>query len=588
PPGAPRLVHPEAPRPTTAADALGATPLFSDLDHGTVESIAARATPIELEAGQWLFRQDDPPDSLYVLVSGRLEVLVGEDDEEVVNILHPGTVIGELGLLSRAGRAASVRARRDSRLLRLGADEFDRLVRQEPVSRALLRTLATQLQSSRARSVPGADVATTLTLVPAAPCGDFDRIAALLAAALRGFGTVAVLDEESGDPVASLERAERDNDRVLLVARTEDLSDRWRRFCLRQADRVIAVAGPETPSAPADERLHGCELFWIRGAPGTMAPWLDALSPRARYVLRGEDLEASVSAAARRLSGRSLGLVLSGGGARAFAHLGVIEELEAAGIAIDRVSGVSMGAFIGGMFAAGMNAAEVDARCYEGWVRSNPLRDYVFPRHALIRGQRVREMLATHLPGVIEELPREFACLATDLRAGEAHVFRRGSLARAVGPSLALPGIGPPQHADGRLLIDGGLLNNLPLGLLDRGEGPLIAADAVASRGKRGEENGAPDPQPRETREPRDPRLPGIGETLVRSVLIGGVEATRAARRRADLLIVPEDVGVGMLEWHQIDAAKEAGRRAAREALELGVGELEAAGRERSEMVPDL
>jgi EmrB/QacA subfamily drug resistance transporter len=571
------LLRPEGPRPTTAIEALAATPLFSGLDRWTIESIASRAAPIALEAGELLFRQDDPPDSLYVLVAGRLEVLVGEDDDEVVNILHPGAVIGELGLLSGEGRSASIRARRDSRLLRLSAEEFDQLLHQESVSRALLGTLATQLQRSRARRVPGADVATTLAIVPAAPGEDFDRIASLLAQELREFGTLAVLDHAPGDPVAAIESAERDHDRVLLVARATDPADRWRSFCVREGDRVIAAAGPEAPTQPADHGLQGCELFWIRGASGTMAPWLDALAPRARYVLRPDDLHASVAAAARRLAGRSLGLVLSGGGARAFAHLGVLEELEAAGLAIDRVSGVSMGAFIGGMFAAGMTPAEVDARTYEGWVRANPLRDYAFPRHALIRGERVRQMVEAHLPGEIEELQREFACFATDLRAGEAHVFRRGSLARAVGPSLALPGIGPPQRVAGRLLVDGGLLNNLPLGLLDRGEGPIIACDAVAGGHKKtgsSQEPTTPSGDSAGNRTHRESRLPGIGETLVRSVLIGGVEATRAARRRADLLIAPDDVGVGMLEWHQIDAAKEAGRRAAYEALEESVGEL--------------
>ena len=76
---------------------------------------------------------------------------------------------------------------------------------------------------------------------------------------------------------------------------------------------------------------------------------------------------------ARRLSGRSVGVVLSGGGARAFSHIGVLEELVAAGVEIDRVAGVSMGAFIGAMFALGMDAEEIDARCYEEWVRRRPL-----------------------------------------------------------------------------------------------------------------------------------------------------------------------------------------------------------------------
>ena len=82
---------------------------------------------------------------------------------------------------------------------------------------------------------------------------------------------------------------------------------------------------------------------------------------------------------ARRLCGRSVGIVLSGGGARAFSHIGVLEELLAAGVEIDRVAGVSMGAFVGALFAMGLDADEMDARCFEEWVQRRPLSDYTRP-----------------------------------------------------------------------------------------------------------------------------------------------------------------------------------------------------------------
>ena len=138
---------------------------------------------------------------------------------------------------------------------------------------------------------------------------------------------------------------------------------------------------------------------------------------------------------ARRLAGRSVGVVLSGGGARAFSHIGVLEELEAAGMTIDRVGGVSMGAFVGGMFAMGMDGEEIDARCYEEWIRRRPLGDYTIPRHSLIRGERARAMLdRTFGSTSIEELGRSFFCGCGGAAKRRA---RRQPLGSAVGGGRA-------------------------------------------------------------------------------------------------------------------------------------------------------
>jgi NTE family protein len=238
--------------------------------------------------------------------------------------------------------------------------------------------------------------------------------------------------------------------------------------------------------------------------------------------------------------------VLSGGGARAFAHLGVLEELHAAGVVVDRVGGTSMGAFIGALFAMGLDPAEIDARCYDGWVRGRPLRDAAIPRHGLLRGERVRSMLRRTFGDVaIEELPRGLYTAATDLRGGELVIARSGKVVDAVGPSLAVPGLAPPVVRGGRILVDGWLADNLPVATMAAlGEGPIIAVDCTA------------DALPE--------RAPTLAQTLSRVVMLAG---TRTPSQPADLTITPRDPGIGRLEFSQIDAAKEAGREAARRAL---------------------
>ena len=160
-------------------------------------------------------------------------------------------------------------------------------------------------------------------------------------------------------------------------------------FCLQQADRIIAVGHTGEPPEGMDRpELRGCDLVaWeVEPGSGALSDWADALEPIETHAIHRSSIDEDIQRTARRLAGRSVGIVLSGGGARAFAHIGVLEELEAAGLVIDRVAGVSMGAFVGGMFAMGMSGDEIDARCYEEWIRRRPLGDYTLPRFSLIRG----------------------------------------------------------------------------------------------------------------------------------------------------------------------------------------------------------
>jgi Patatin-like phospholipase len=174
-------------------------------------------------------------------------------------------------------------------------------------------------------------------------------------------------------------------------------------------DRILAVTagGPVPPELGKYSELQGCDLVSYDAAPGELDGWASALDPARSHLIRETEFAADIARAARRLSGTSVGIVLSGGGARAFSHIGVLEELTAAGVTIDRVAGVSMGAVIGALFAMGHDADEIDAICFDEWVQGRPLSDYTVPRHSLIRGERFLSMLdRTFGMRLIEELPR--------------------------------------------------------------------------------------------------------------------------------------------------------------------------------------
>jgi len=574
----PDISGPTAPRAESAADFLARTPLFSDLDPELHAQLAEKSHTRHLDAGQWLLHEHEPGDAMYVVRAGRLEVL-DETTGAVIRELGRGDALGELALLTALPRSASVRAARASDVIAIDQADFEELLRSSPaLSLALNRSLGRQLRDTRAPAPTVRPRPTTVALIALDAGIPLPRIAVQLASALEAHLSVAVLGgAEIPDPARPnepatvygplLDRAEAGHDLVLLVGGSALRGEPWMMFCLQQADRILAVTGGGPAPAALDQysELQGCDLVAYEAAPGELDGWAAVLHPVESHVIREPEFDTDVARAARRLAGTSLGIVLSGGGARAFSHIGVLEELTAAGLTIDRVTGVSMGAVIGALFAMGHDADGMDAICFEEWIQRRPLNDYTIPRHSLIRGERFLSMLhRTFGTNLIEELPCSFMSCSAELRSGRLEIARYGPLREAVALSICLPIIAPPQVRGREIFIDGSLLDNLPVkAMAEMGEGPIIAVDVKAAfeRSKDG-------PAVAQVRADRAARPPRLSETLTRLLLLGSENTTEAARRHADLLIKPRAEGVGLLEFHQLDTAREAGRVAAREALE--------------------
>lgn len=561
--------------PDTSPDAAGREladlPIFADLSPVDRAALVSSSRVVDLAAGQWLFHQGEPTDGLYVVRSGRLEVLQGG---ALINELGRGAILGELGLLTGAARSASVRARRDAQLLRLSRDEFDAITVAHPgVLRTMAATVAGMLQAIAPATVhrPRATVVTVLGADPEAPVEPVERA---LVTELRRTLRVECPGRVDG---VGLERAELASERVVLSCPSGmDLDDGgWRSFCLRQSDRLIVVASSGVASggglrpAPADGPNARTDLLLVGPSPGAeeLERWQRWIGPgRVQLVGDPSTLPSRARALARRIAGRSVGLVLGGGGARAFTHIGVIDELARRGVEIDRVAGTSLGAWVGACFASGMDADTIAGWGLREFVRRNPYADYTLPRHALCRGTRTSRALARCLgEGTVEELPVEFACVSVDLLARRAVTHRSGSVVDAVRASLSLPVLYPPHRVGGRLHVDGGLIDNLPVAALaDPPEGPIIAVNVITDTAE---------PSARE-----GPALPPLGETLMRSIMLASSTAGLRAQERADLVIRPDTRGVGLLEFDQLARMRAVGRDAARSALERDGAALEGLG----------
>jgi NTE family protein len=277
---------------------------------------------------------------------------------------------------------------------------------------------------------------------------------------------------------------------------------------------------------------------------------------------------------ARFIAGRATGLVLAGGGARGFAHIGIIKALSEAGIPFDRLGGTSMGAIIAAGVAHEWGVEELTERMRAVFVTDNPLSfsELQLPLVSLMRGKKVSRKLREHFGDIcIEELPRSFFAVSSDLTSGRIHVHENGVLWRALRASVALPGILPPVTHHGHLLVDGGVMNNLPVDVmreLTPGAGPVLACDITGELAMTA----------RDDRYGERPwwRLiwqglkgnPGILSILMRSGTVGSEAQRRIVREQCDYLIEPPLPAIGMRDWSRFDQAVQEGYDAARAAMD--------------------
>jgi len=394
-------------------------------------------------------------------------------------------------------------------------------------------------------------------------------------------------DESHLDPLAlarELDLSERENDVTLLFSSMVGADESWV-FCVRQVDSVVVVAPPGAPPRPelvelaSTAHLERVEVAFVGppvATPATAA-WLNHSFVTGHHQL-GEENEwaETVDRLARSMLGQATGVVLSGGGARGFAHIGALEVFDEAGIAIDRIGGTSMGAFIAALYATGVSPREIYRICRKEMVEQNPFNDYTLPRASVLRARR-GEIMMERIFGAtsLEETRIPCFTVSCDLAAAEVVVHRRGPIAFAVGASMSIPGLVPPLASGSRFLVDGGVLNNLPVDQMPSGPGPVLAVDVMgegwAPRTVQWETRpGRPGPRGHlELLLRRGPeRVPRLAETLVRTTVIGSWRMAIENRLLADVLVAPAVGKTGLLDFRRIDEMVELGRVAASESLE--------------------
>lgn len=179
---------------------------------------------------------------------------------------------------------------------------------------------------------------------------------------------------------------------------------------------------------------------------------------------------------------QSVSLVLSSGGARGIAHIGVIEELERQGFEIKSIAGSSIGALVGGIYASGNLKVYRDWMCNLDKKAVFNLVDFTLSTNGLVKGNKVIKELKKIVPDLnIEDLPISYTAVATDIKHKKEVVFEEGSLYEAIRASISIPTVFKPYMFDGKVLIDGGVLNPIPINRVKRSNNDLLIAVDVNS-----------------------------------------------------------------------------------------------------------
>ncbi|WP_457350322.1 patatin-like phospholipase family protein [Roseateles sp. P5_D6] len=573
---------------------------FGELDAATLALLREQLTWVEVAGGQTLMQQGEPGDSMYLSVSGRLRAYVSSDGEapRVVRELGRGQVIGEMSLYTAAPRSATVVAIRDSVLVRLDKDPFLRLIEQQPrVGIALTRQIVHRLQTEHAPAPFAAPV--VQALLPITAGVDAAGLALGLAAGLGRFGRVCVVDAAAVDAAVGaaadegeryrqvslwLDEVEAAHDFVLLLA--DDAPTPWTQRCCRHADEVLLLA--DAGAAPAvhlsetqclvqrPPRTEADEILVLLHAADTPAPrgtaaWL-ARRPVADHFHVRPALAGDLARLARLQARRAVGLVLAGGGARGFSHLGLMHALQEQGVVVDCVGGTSMGAVMAALAATDQPLAHTTAVAREAF-KVNPTGDFnLLPLISLIRGRRLRGILDRALgrlagPGAgIEDLWKPFFCVATNYSQASEALLTHGPLERALRASTAIPGALPPVVVDGDLLCDGGSFNNFPVDVMRarRGVGLVIGADLSLHKARKLDFDEVPGPWALlrdrwRARSRRRYRLPALSAYLLNVTILYSSSRRRAAQAACDVYFNPPLERVGLLAWQRFDAIVEQG-----------------------------
>ncbi len=559
------------------------------LDDVDLKFIQDNTQWVTLKRGETIYKQGDPGDSMCVLISGRLLAAVEDSagNQKVVGEVTQGELVGEMSFLTNARRTASVYALRDSLLALFSNEVIEQVIVKYPqVMMYTTRTIVNRLTKTMHTSSQSR-LMTSIAIVPADPDVPLKDFVIRFNQALSQYTPTLHLSSERLDSmigVQGIAQTTEDNPYdgrlstaleeqatkpQLMIYECDPHATPWTRRCIKQADQILIIANADD-NPERGEIEHECldEDTGITAArqilillhpnqkevPSETMQWLSPRRIDSHYHVRQQN-EADYQRLARIFTGNAIGLVLGGGGARGLAHLGVIRALQEENIPIDMIGGCSIGSIIAALPALGWSLDKMMDMCNQYFVKGNPANDYTFPALSIVRGKKLEQYLKIGMKNTqIEDLWITYFCVSSNLSRAELKIHQSGQLWKAVRTSISIPGMFAPMMEGNDLLVDGGVLNNLPGDIMaNMCKGRVIGVDVNPKTDFNMPGETVPSPwevlQSKMFSSQDSVPLPTIFDVLTRSTMLGSVNKTDEVKAVMDLYLKPPVDNFGLLEF---------------------------------------
>lgn len=577
---------------------LQRSPFFRSVPIPVLKELVLKCDCIRIASGQLLFSEGDEGDSLYVVIYGRLRALQtkGFAEESTIAEITSGELIGELALLTDEPRQASIIAIRDSKLLRLSKDTFVQFITSNPLLMfPIVKSSMLRLLKTKQNVLPSTDI---MVIAPAGKGNAYINFARHLTQGLDHTASTlhlnhknvlevlgdygidkAALDDDDHEKLSDAFNALETKYRY-IICETDKEYTAWTRRCLRQASTIFLVSdfSDDETLNPIEEAIFAqparirktTQLILLHETsqhPTGTARWLLHRHIQAHHHMRAhskDDFRRFVAI----IRGRSISLVLGGGGARALAHVGVYKALTQLKIPIDLVCGSSFGALVGALIAMNLSIDEMIEHFQKELVHNKHLFNYTFPFVSLLSGKSWGVGFDNVFGNTqIEDLWKRYFCVTSNVSKSQSENRTRGSLSRAIRASVSLPGIVPPiSNEEDDLFLDGSVLNNLPVDVMRQfaGSGQIIAVQPSPSVVLKahipdGYVSGWRLLYMRYFKSRSNTMIPSIAEIILKSIMLAGEGQEKLMCDHADFLINIDTKHIGLFDFHQIDKLIEMG-----------------------------